>query len=430
MSRRRSAPFLAPLLALLVGASAFLGAGAAAPALAQAPAEPAIPTAAPVGMKAYVLIDADRGVVLAAVNHHEPMLIASLTKVMTAFVALEQLQMSYEIEVSDLAASKPAMRIGMQPGQRWKLEDALHSLLMVSANDAAYAMAEAAAGSVDEFSVLMQRTADRLGMQDSQWLDPAGLDGEEGFGAGTKASAYDLAIVARNALEVPEIASIVAKPTYEFVGGDGQAHTLRNHNRMFEHLPGTTGLKTGYTRAAGHTLIASAERDGRRMIAVIIGSPNHYLDAKALLDQGFATPKDAKGIGEKLPPTSFTRAEAPGVAALAESTAQAETAGAGGGLLTSLKRPAMFMFVCLLIAFFVRREQIKQRKRRRAMMRRAYLDAKRRGMIDVIDAERYYGSQKKRTHVQVMRPEEDLWPPREMQRPHSAHRRGRQTSRH
>lgn len=411
MSRRLVAPSVGFLLVL---------GGIAAPAAAQ----DAAPT--PVA-KAYVLVDADSGVVLAAVNHHQPYLVASLAKVMTAFVTLEQLQFTYRIDVSPLAASKPAMRIGLQPGQRWTIDDVLHSLLLVSANDAAYAMAEAAGGSIEEFARLMQRTADRLGMEDSQWLDPAGLDGVEGYGGGTTSSAYDLAILARNALEVPELAAIAAKPNYEFVGGDGKPHTLRNHNKMIGTFPGATGLKTGYTRAAGHTLIASAEREGRRLVAVVIGAAGTYDVASALLDQGFNTPTDTKGTGEVLPPTSFTRAEPPPVPEVVVE--EVEEAGTGG-FVAGLRRPAMVLFVMLLLAFFARREQIKRRKRRRTMMRRAYLDAKRRGMIDVIDAERYYG-RRAAAHVQVMRPEEDLWPPREMQPPHAphpAHRRGRQPS--
>lgn len=408
MSRRLPAPFLALLLAIL---------GTAAPAVAQQ-RQPAAPPPA----KAYVLVDADSGVVLAALDHHESLLIASLAKVMTAFVTLEQLQATYEIEISEPAAAQPAMRIGMAPGQRWTIDHALHALLMVSANDAAYAMAEAAAGNVEEFSRLMQRTGDRLGTKDSQWLDPAGLDGEEGYGGGTKSSAYDLAVVARNALEVPEIADVVKTPAYEFDGGDGKHHTLANHNKMLQTFPGATGVKTGYTRAAGHTLIASAERDGRHLIAVVIGAQDTYGVAAALLHQGFNTAADSRGTSEVLPPTSFTRVEPPPVEQ-SDEPEPAEATASDRGILSALKRPAMVLFVFLVIAFFARREQIKRRKRRRAMMRRAYLDAKRRGMIDVIDAERYYGT-KASTHVAVVRPEDDLWPPREMHRPPRGRRPG------
>ncbi|MBI2168619.1 MAG: D-alanyl-D-alanine carboxypeptidase [Actinobacteria bacterium] len=420
MSRRRSAPFLALLLPALLA----LALVSAAPAFAQqedeAPANPNHvddPRA-----RAWVLVDADSGAVLAALNHHETFFVASLAKVMTAFVTLEQLQTSYEIEISERASQQELMRIGMQPGERWKLDDALHALLMVSANDAAYAMAEAAGGGVAEFSQLMQRTADRLGMKDSKWLDPAGFDGEQGYGGGTKASSYDLAVISRNALEVPEIAAIVKKPTYQFTGGDGQPHTLRNHNKMLTNFPDSTGVKTGYTKAAGHTLIASAERGGRRLIAVVLGAQDTYAVAAALLNQGFNTAADTKGTGEVLPATSFSRAQPETEdAAPAEATGQAESS--GSSLMSSLTRPLWLLFVMLVGAFFARREQIKQRKRRRMAMRRAYLDSKRRGMIDVIDAERYYGTPRRSPHVAVMRPEDDLWPPREMRGPNGSRER-------
>lgn len=364
--------------------------------------------------KAWVLVDAESGAVLAALNHHQPHFVASLAKVMTAFVTLEQLQLSNTIQVSDLAGAQPAMRIGMEPGEEWKLSNALHSLLMVSANDAAYAMAEAAAGDLQKFSRLMQNTADRLGMQDSTWLDPAGFDGEEGFEGGTEASAYDLAIIARNALQVPEIAEIVRKPTYEFEGGDGQPHTLRNHNRLIESFPGATGMKTGYTEAAGHTLIATAERDGRSMIAVVIGAQDHYGTASALLNQGFTTPPDAEGTGEVLPETSFVRAES-AAPEPAEAEVPEETSEGGGGIWSALQRPLIVLFLLLAGLVALRRRAVKRQRARRRARRRAYLDAKRRGMIDVIDAERYYGmTGPSPGHVQVMRPEEDVWPPSEV----------------
>lgn len=363
--------------------------------------------------KAWVLVDLDSGAVLAALNHHEPHFVASLVKIMTAFVTLEQLQISNEVQVSPLAAAQPAMRIGLEEGQVWELENLLHSLLMVSANDAAYALAEAAGGDLAGFARLMESTADRLGMSDSTWLDPAGFDGEEGFQGGTQASAYDLAIMGRNALEVPEISSIVKKDIYEFHGGDDEDHRLVNHNKMLETFPGATGLKTGYTRAAGHTLMASAERDGRRLLAVVIGSVQQYEVAAALLNQGFNTPPGTEGTGEVLPETSFARAEIP----TPPEEETVDEAGSTGGMWSALQRPVIFLLFVLVIAFFVRREQIKARKRRRRAMRRAYLDAKRRGMIDVIDAERAFGPNRPSGHVHVVRPgtsqEDDRWPPRE-----------------
>lgn len=390
-------------LALVALVAVVTLAPAAAPAQ-QDGTTPATPSSPPPA-RAWVLADADTGAVLAALDHHRPLYIASLTKVMTAFVTMEQLQMQNEVRVSERAAAQPAMRIGMEAGQTWKLEHALHSLVMVSANDAAYALAEASAGSIEEFSRLVQRTGERLGMENSTWLDPAGLDGAEGFGGGTTASAYDLAILARNALDVPELAEMAGKQTYEFHGGDGLDHRLVNHNKMLATYPGLTGLKTGYTKAAGHTLIATAERDGRRLVAVVINAQTSSYDvAGALLDQGFAAPPDASGTGEVLPETSFSRAGA-GVGAVELTDAEdavEEAATASGDDSSALRRVGSLLLLVLGVAFFTRREQIKRRKRWRMARRRAYLDAKRRGMIDVIDAERYYGGVGTTTgHVQV-----------------------------
>ncbi len=372
------------------------------------------PLSDPAAAEAWVLADADTGAVLAALNHHEPHEVASLVKVMTALVTLEQLQLDNEVVVSERAAEQPAMRIGLEAGQSWELEHLLHSLLMVSANDAAYALAEAVSGDLEEFAHLMQQTADRLEMQDSTWLDPAGFDGEEGFEGGTRASAYDLAVLARNALDVPEIMEIASKPVYEFDGGDGEPHRLVNHNKLLETFPGLTGLKTGYTQAAGHTLLATAERDGRRLIAVVIDATDHYGTAAALLDQGFNTPPSARGTGEVLPEPMFdgipTAADEQ-VEQVAETDEEATDAGAG--VMSTVRRLATVLAIGLAIAFFLRREQIKRRKQRRRAMRRAYLDAQRRGMIDVIDAERYYGPEasvggagvaREPGHVQVIEP--------------------------
>lgn len=370
---------------------------------------------APDAARAWVLADAGTGAILAAVDHHEPHYVASLAKVMTAFVALEQLQMSNTVRVSELAAEQPAMRIGMSAGETWELEHVLHSLLMVSANDAAYAVAEAAGEDLEGFSRLMQRTAERLGTEDSEWNDPAGLDGDEGFRGGTRASAHDLAILARNAMEVPEIMDIAAKPTYEFRGGDGEDHTLTNHNEMLETFPGLTGLKTGYTEAAGHTLIATAERDGRRLVAVVVGATDPQGTAAALLNQGFNTRAGSRGIGEVLPDTSFARAEPPPIGGeeVAETGGAAAAAEGGGGI--DLARVLTLLLVVLVAAFFARREQIKRRKRRRRATRRAYLQARRRGMIQVVDGEPDIGNldgapdPSRSGHVLVVGPDEERW---------------------
>jgi len=139
----------------------------------------------------------------------------------------------------------------MQAGQAWPLDDTFHALLMVSANDAAYALAEAASGSVEAFAAAMNTAAARYGMRDSRFADPAGLDDTSASQGGGKASAYDLAIAARNALAVPDIVQISGLGEYHFTGPDGHEHRLPQHQQAARsRYPGAMGLKTGYTRLA------------------------------------------------------------------------------------------------------------------------------------------------------------------------------------
>jgi D-alanyl-D-alanine carboxypeptidase len=277
-------------------AAAIWGAGPGV-AVAASPSAGAAP-------KASILVDADSGKVLAEGNPHVALPAASTEKLMTALVALENLPAGGVVKVGSRPAEQGPLRIGMQAGQAWSLEDTLHALLMVSANDAAYALAEAASGSVEAFAAAMNAAAARYGMRDSTFADPAGLDDPSASQDGGKASAYDLAIAARNALAVPDIVRIAGLGEYRFTGPDGHEHRLHNINKLLGRYPGAVGLKTGYTRRAGHTLIAAARRDGRTMIAVVLGADDAYGVAARLLDQGFATPLHAAAT-EQLPGVAF-----------------------------------------------------------------------------------------------------------------------------
>src|SRR6202040_2869973 len=141
------------------------------------------------------------------------------------------------------------------------------------------------------FQLMFAATAANLGFADDPVLnDPAGLDGPQGVEGGNLVSARDLAMATRALLTQPTLAPIVATPIYYFTGPDGFHHRLTNHNKLFlTTYAGGIGVKTGYTRRAGHCLIAAARRDGRTMIAVVMNSGNPTQAAKDLLDKGFAT---------------------------------------------------------------------------------------------------------------------------------------------
>jgi D-alanyl-D-alanine carboxypeptidase (penicillin-binding protein 5/6) len=233
---------------------------------------------------------------------------------MTALTALERLPLNAKVPISARAASVPNMNIGAKPGQVWTLKQLLHALLLISGNDAAYAIAERTAGTVEAFATLMNRTGAQLGLRDSTFSDPAGLDGREGLNGGSHVSAYDLAVIARNALATPEIASVVRLVDYDFVGPD-RAHHLENHNAKFlAEYAGATGMKTGYTTRAQNSLVASATRNGRTIVAVLLGSYGGELGtrhwAEAYLDQAFRTPRNTKGTGDVLPPVRISTADA------------------------------------------------------------------------------------------------------------------------
>ena len=257
--------------------------------------------------KASIVVDAGSGSVLGGDHVHDPLRPASLAKIMTAIVAVERLAPAAGIPVSPLAAGQPAMSINMKAGQTWPFEQSIASLMMVSANDAAYALAQdAGGGSVDGFATIANATARRLGLRDSTLGDPAGLDDSSSYRGGPLMSAYDIAAATRNALAVPVIAKYAALRSYEFVDPTGLPRHLPNHNEMLQGTgygyAGATGLKTGFTHRAGHELVATATRGGRTCIAVILGAADMgYTEAARLLDQCFASPVGARGTGERLP---------------------------------------------------------------------------------------------------------------------------------
>ncbi|MEW6472550.1 MAG: D-alanyl-D-alanine carboxypeptidase [Actinomycetota bacterium] len=376
---RRPSP--APVWALLCLVSLLLvGAFAAGPAAAPAGAQAAPPPGQPWPAKAWILVDADTGKVLDAFNEHEALPPASTQKIMTALVATEKLSQDASFTVGTVAAAQAAMKIGMTAGEQWTLGPALHSLMMVSANDAAYALAEAASGSLEAFAADMNAAAARYGMVDSHFLDPAGFDGSEGFNGGSRISAYDLAVAARNYLSIPELAAIVGLREYRFQGPSGRSHVLYNHNKLLARYPGATGLKTGYTSLAGSTFVGTATRDGRTMIAVVLNTTNMYGIAAALLDKGFATPADAPGLGVTLPPV---RAQVFRPVAVVPNQAVVEQhpVESGGGSRTVT---VLFFLVAstagLVVALRRRAERRRraraERRRRMAEMRRAaYLAA-------------------------------------------------------
>ncbi|MBR4098960.1 MAG: D-alanyl-D-alanine carboxypeptidase [Clostridium sp.] len=227
-----------------------------------------------------VLMDASSGRVLYEQNAHQPRLIASITKLMTALVALESGH-SLEEQVTILPEYTQAegSSIYLKAGETVSLEVLLYGLMLQSGNDAALAVAGWCGGSVEQFVAQMNKKARQLGMKNSHFANPNGLNAEDHY-----STAYDMALLARACLECRELAQIVATRSISMEG-----RSFANHNKLLWRYQGCIGLKTGYTEKAGRTLVSAAERDGMTLIAVTLNDPDDWRDHTALLDYGFST---------------------------------------------------------------------------------------------------------------------------------------------
>ena len=231
-----------------------------------------------VSASAAVLMDMDSGRVLYERNAGTRMLIASTTKILTALVAIRDGNLSDLVKVSREAAYTEGSSMYLKEGEELTLETLLYGLLLCSGNDAAVAVAEHVGGSVEGFVERMNETAMGLGMEDSSFANPNGLDDEEHY-----STAYDMALLARAAMGNETLVRIASTRTVS-IGG----RTMTNHNKLLGYVEGCLGLKTGYTRAAGRTLVSCAERGGQRLIAVTLQDGNDWADHQSLYDYGFS----------------------------------------------------------------------------------------------------------------------------------------------
>lgn len=248
-----------------------------------APVSAAHPGEAPtVTADSWILYDVTADVALAGTAVDERRAMASVTKIMTALVARDHLDLDQEVRVSDAAAGAGESEVGLVAGERWTVRDLLYALLVRSGNDAAVALAEAAGGSVDGFSDLMNAKAAELGLTDSHFVNPHGLDAADHY-----SSAHDLAVMARELLEDPVLAQMVKTRLVMFKPSpNGANRTMRNTNHLLDEFPGVVGVKTGFTGAAGLVLVSALDTPSRTLVAVVMGSEAHFDDSRALLDYG------------------------------------------------------------------------------------------------------------------------------------------------
>ena len=266
-----------------------------------------------VSAQSAVLMEAESGRVLYAKDADTPRLIASTTKLMTALVALESgHSLEEDVTIPAEAAGVEGSSLYLKAGETVKLKTLLYGMLLHSGNDAATAVALTCAGSLEAFAQKMNEKAQQLGMTNSHFTNPTGLDGEEHY-----SSAYDMALLARACLAVPELKEITATHSTTMEG-----RSFVNHNKLLWRYEGCVGMKTGYTQAAGRTLVSAAERDGMTLIAVTLNAPSDWADHAAMLDYGFANyhMEEAVTAGQSLCSLPVSGSLVPFVSLQAEET--------------------------------------------------------------------------------------------------------------
>lgn len=245
---------------------------------------------------AWLIADVDTADVLAALNAHERRPPASTIKLLTALATIDTLdpEVPYLANIGDVSVE--GSRVGLLDAHSYSIDDLLHGLLLASGNDAAHAIAEAAGGqqvTVD----LMNAEAERIGAFDTHAATPHGLDSP-----GQLSSAYDLALIGRQALADETIARLATTTSYNFPGAGSATFQIQNQNRLLGAYDGAIGLKTGYTTLARHTFVGAAKRGGRTLIVVVLGAEGRAEKvAAALLDWGFAA-DDVAEVGTLVTP--------------------------------------------------------------------------------------------------------------------------------
>ncbi len=262
---------------------------------------------------AAILVDARTGAILYEKNAFAQKDPASITKMMTALLVIEQGHLSRVVTVSPKAAATIGSSMHIRAQQRYTVMDLLRGLLLRSGNDAAVALAEADAGSVERFVAEMNTKAQSLGAFNTAFENPNGLTAP-----GHYSSAYDLSLIARAALNLPTFRKLVGTREDQVTEQrSGRKRTLNNTNQLLYSFPGADGIKTGTTNAAGKCLAASATVEGRQLIAVVLNSSNRFYDASRLLRWGFHNSVTVMAVKQNVAVTVIpvTQGQASGVGA-------------------------------------------------------------------------------------------------------------------
>ncbi|UTR09571.1 D-alanyl-D-alanine carboxypeptidase [Evansella sp. LMS18] len=237
-----------------------------------------------VSAKGAILMEQESGRILYEKEADTPMRIASITKIMTAIIAVESGQMEEWVTVSENAQGTEGSSIYLVAGEKIKLKDLVYGLMLRSGNDAAVAIAEHVGGSLDGFVYMMEEKRRELGMNNTVFANPHGLDDHEEH----YSTAHDMAILTRYAMNDPLYREITGAKSYRSVSKDESYRVFNNKNRLLTQLyKHSTGGKTGYTKRARRTLVSTAEKSGKELIAVTINAPSDWNDHISMFEWGF-----------------------------------------------------------------------------------------------------------------------------------------------
>lgn len=261
------------IICLVLGLLLAVPVQAAAPLLTQPQVE----------AKAAVVIEAVTGRVVFWQNADQPMPIASTTKIMTTLLALEEDDLDAPFEADRQAVMVEGSSMGLQPGDTVTLRTLCYGMMLASGNDAANAAAVRCAGSIPAFAEKMNQKAAELGMKNTCFVTPSGLDAQ-----GHQSTAEDMALLMRGALQVPAFCQIASAKTAQLeYGNPPYARTLTNHNKLLWNCPGTVGGKTGFTKKAGRCLVSAVCRNDVTLICVTLGCPDDWRVQAELYDRCF-----------------------------------------------------------------------------------------------------------------------------------------------
>ena len=265
-----------------------------------------------ISAKKAIVVDAQTGRVLYAQGENDRALIASTTKIMTALIICEQCNVLDRMKIPKEAVGIEGSSMYLQEGEVLTLQELLYGLMLRSGNDAAVALAIYCGGTVEGFAQLMNDKAHRLGMENTHFSNPNGLDAPDHY-----STARDMAVLAAYAMENPIFRQTVSTKSVT-IGN----RVIQNHNKLLWRVEGADGVKTGFTKAAGRILVSSTTREGRRIIVVTMDDPNDWLDHEKLIEDAFSafTVKTLVTKGEVLGTVEVAGGEAGVVELLADES--------------------------------------------------------------------------------------------------------------